>query len=91
MELPLLTTEVKTHLQALFEGHVIGRRCRRRAFNPERRDAHRCGMPGEAGGVADRRFLEGLFQQFADCHHVPAFALLQMQTASAGWPPRAMG
>jgi hypothetical protein len=71
MEFTFLPAQVKPHLETFLEG-VIERRSRwSLTGTPERSDTDRGCMPAEAGSRADGRFLQGVFEQFADGHGDP--------------------
>jgi len=91
VKLPFLPAQIQTHLQPLPECRIERRGRWRLAIAPERRDAHRGGMPTETGGLADAGLQQGIFEELADGHRVPALAIPVVALASARSPVRAIG
>jgi hypothetical protein len=48
-------------------------------------------MPTETGGLADAGLQQGIFEELADGHRVPALAIPVVALASARSPVRAIG
>ena len=68
MEFPLLPAQIQPHLQTFAQGDLVGRHRGGFPGRPQRRDAHRCGVPAEPLRGPDHRFLEGIFEELPDCH-----------------------
>ena len=66
MKFSFLSAEVEPHIEPFFECVLKGGCGWRSAVNPERCDAHCCGMPTESVGRADVRFVQRLLQEDVD-------------------------